>query len=39
MGCFGNGASLEDIARISGSSEGSVENFTWRCFRAMVLFT
>ena len=35
MGCFGNGASLEDIARISGSSEGSVENFTWRCFRAI----
>ena len=28
MGCFGNNASLEDIARISGSSEGSVENFT-----------
>ena len=35
MGCFGNGTSLEDIARVSGGSEGSVENFTEQCFRAI----
>jgi hypothetical protein len=31
MGRYGNGASLEDIARYAGVSEGSVENFTERC--------
>jgi hypothetical protein len=35
MGRFGNGASLEDIARQSGCSEGSVENYTNRCFDAI----
>ena len=35
MGHFGNGASLEDIARVSGGSEGSVENCTEQCFRAI----
>jgi len=32
MGRYGNGASLEDIARQGGCSEGSVENYTNRCF-------
>src|ERR1700678_4525523 len=35
MGRFGNGASLEDIARIAGCSEGAVEKFTDRCFEAI----
>jgi hypothetical protein len=35
MGRYGNGASLEDIARFAGVSEGSVENFTERCFTAI----
>ena len=35
MGCYGNGASLEDIARIAGIFEGSVELFTERCFEAI----
>ena len=36
MGCFGNGASVEDIARVAGCSEGSVQNFTNRCFKAIL---
>ena len=35
MGRYGNGASLEDIARQGGCSEGSVENYTDRCFEAI----
>jgi hypothetical protein len=35
MGRFGNGASLEDVARVSGSSEGAVVNYTNRCFKAI----
>ena len=35
MGCYGNGASLEDISQIAGISEGSVELFTERCFEAI----
>lgn len=35
MGHFGNAASLEDIARLAGCSEGSVELFTDRCFTAI----
>ena len=35
MGQFGNGASLQDIARISGGSEGAVEDYTKRCFQAI----
>jgi hypothetical protein len=35
MGRFGNGASLEDIARNAGCSEGAVEAFTDRCFEAI----
>ena len=35
MRCFRNGTSLEDIARISGVSEGSVENVTECCFKAI----
>jgi len=35
MGRFGNAASLEDIARNCGISEGSVEKFTNRCFDAI----
>jgi hypothetical protein len=27
LGRYGNGASIEDVARISGISEGSVENY------------
>jgi hypothetical protein len=35
MGRYGNGASVQDIARIAGCSEGSVENFTARCLTAV----
>lgn len=35
MGRFGNAASLEDIAREAGCSEGAVELFTRRCFDAI----
>jgi hypothetical protein len=35
MGRFGNAASLEDIGRNCGISEGSVEAFTSRCFDAI----
>jgi hypothetical protein len=35
MGRFGNAASLEDLARVGGCSEGSVENYTERCFEAI----
>jgi hypothetical protein len=35
MGRFGNAASLEDIAHVGGCSEGSVENYTKRCFEAI----
>ena len=36
MGRFGNAASLEDIAREAGCSEGSVEAYTDRCFEAIM---
>ncbi|KAG6834449.1 hypothetical protein H0H93_009567 [Arthromyces matolae] len=35
MGRYGNGASIQDIARQMGCSEGSVENYTNRCFDAI----
>jgi len=35
MGRFGNGASLEDISRTAGCSEGAVEKYTERCFQAI----
>jgi len=35
MGRFGNGASLEDMARHAGYSEGAIEKFTHRCFEAI----
>jgi len=35
MGRYGNGASIQDVARIAGCSEGSVENFTGRCLTAI----
>lgn len=35
MGRFGNGASVEDIARMAGISEGTVETFTNRCHTAL----
>jgi hypothetical protein len=35
LGRYGNGASLEDIARVAGFSEGSVEAFTDRVFTAI----
>ena len=35
MGQYGNGASVEDIAQQAGCAEGSVENFTERCFTAI----
>ena len=36
MGRFGNAASLEDIAREAGCSEGTVELYTERCFTAIL---
>ena len=36
MGRFGNAASLEDIAREAGCSEGTVEAYTSRCFEAIM---
>ena len=36
MGRYGNGASVKDIARAAACSEGSVENYTNRCFEAML---
>jgi hypothetical protein len=35
MSHFGNGASLEDLARIAGCSEGAVELYTDHCFQAI----
>ena len=35
MGCYGNAASVEDIAQIAGCSEGSVDNYTDQCFTAI----
>jgi hypothetical protein len=35
MGRYGNGASVQDIARHAGVSEGAVELFTERCFSAI----
>jgi hypothetical protein len=35
MGQHGNSASIQDIARTAGCSEGSVENYTDRCFDAI----
>jgi hypothetical protein len=35
LGHYGNAASLEDVARMAGISEGSVEAFTYRCFDAI----
>jgi hypothetical protein len=35
FGCYGSGASLEDIARVAGCCEGSVENYTHHCFAAI----
>ena len=35
MGRYGNGASIEDIAWQAGCAEGSVENYTDRCFAAI----
>ena len=36
MGCFGNAASLEDIARKAGIAEGTVELYTDCCFEAIL---
>jgi len=38
MGCFGNGASLKDLARAAGCSEGAVEQYTSHCFVAIESF-
>jgi hypothetical protein len=35
MGRSGNAAAVEEIARIAGCGEGSVENYTNRCFTAI----
>jgi hypothetical protein len=35
LGRYGNGASVMDIARQAGCSEGSVEKYTARCFDAI----
>lgn len=37
MGRYGNGASVQDIARMAGVSEGSVEKFTERCQIALLV--
>lgn len=36
LGRYGNGASVMDVARFFGISEGSVENYTERCFTAII---
>ena len=36
MARYGNGVSIEDIARAAGCSEGSVENYTNCCFEAIL---
>jgi hypothetical protein len=38
MGQYGNDASLEDIARTAGCSEGAVKKYTERCFQAIESF-
>ena len=35
MGRYGNGASLEDVARFAGCSEGAIELYTKWCFTAI----
>ena len=35
MRCYGNAASVEDVACLAGCAEGSVDNFTDRCFTAI----
>jgi hypothetical protein len=35
MGQFGNGASVSDLARMAGISEGSVEKYPERCQKAI----
>ena len=35
MGQYGNGAFIQDIGRVAGCSEGSVENYTAHCFDAI----
>jgi hypothetical protein len=35
MGRYGNAASVEDVAHLAGCAEGSVDNFTDRCFTAI----
>ena len=35
MGRYGNAASVEDVACLAGCAEGSVDNFTDRCFTAI----
>jgi hypothetical protein len=38
MGRYGNGASIQDIARFAGISEGAVELYTKHCFEAIESF-
>jgi hypothetical protein len=35
LGHYGNAASVQDVARMAGIGDGSVENFTYRCFDAI----
>ncbi|KAG5649709.1 hypothetical protein H0H81_002401 [Sphagnurus paluster] len=35
MGRYGNGASVQEVARVAGISEGSVDNYTDRCLTAI----
>lgn len=35
MGRYGNAASVEEVARVAGCGEGSVENYTNQCFTAI----
>ena len=35
MGHYGNGASVDEVVRVAGCSEGSIENYTEHCFMAI----
>ena len=35
LGRYGNGASMEEVARVTGCCEGTVQNYTCHCFIAI----
>ena len=35
MGRYGNGAAVQEVARVAGVSEGSIDNYTSRCLTAI----